>query len=181
MERYIIYFHTTSNKHINIVNLIIYFNELFIQNKSKYKFILDLIKQPCIPITKVSSSTKSIQCLRFLSNILKIEIQHSCHIGEYKIKAYNKTWFVDGFHNCSLHKCNKKTCLFNNVIFEFQGNYYHGNRYLYDSTDKCFGIPYSLIWKRDKFKQNCLENKEYKVIYIWETFFDDLLKVLLKI
>lgn len=107
-------------------------------------------------------------------------MNNSCHIGEYKVVTRNKTLYVDDFHNCSIHKCLKNSCIFNNLIFEFQGNYFHGNKFIYNMNDTCFGVPYYQIWQKDKIKQNSLEKKKYKVIYIWENFIDDMMKILLK-
>ena len=77
-----------------------------------------------------------------------------------------------------IHKCNGvKPYLYNNFMFESQGNYFHGNKFIYKETDKFLDIQYKIIWKKDKIKLNNLEKSNYKVIYIWETFFDDLMKV----
>jgi len=180
MKKYNTYFHKSYNKHLYIISNIIKLTINYIKHKHSPKYYLNLINKKNLPITKVKSSIKSIQCFTILTKILNIEIQYSCHKGEYYVIINNKKRYVDGFHNCSIHKCNKTHCIFKNVIFEFQGNYVHGNHTQYHSTDKFHKIPYSEIWKRDKIKQKQLEKKGYKVIYIWESFIDDLFKQLLK-
>jgi len=178
MERFISFFHNTNIKHIHIVNYIIYSIVKFIVSKHKFNTILEIINKPMKPFSKIKFSKKSIIFFRILSKILNIQIQHSCEIGEYKAITTKRVYYVDGYHNCLIHKCNgQKQCIFNNVIFEFQGDYFHGNKNKYKKTDKCLGIIYKKIWKKDKIKQNNLEKSNYKVIYIWESFYDSLIKV----
>jgi hypothetical protein len=178
MERFISFFHNTSHKHTHIITHIIKSIIKFIHNKNKLSIILELINKPLKPYSKIKFSKKSIHFFRIISKILNIQIQHSCEIGEYKAITDKRLYYVDGYHNCLIHKCNGvKPCLYNNVVFEFQGNYFHGNKFIYKETDKCLGIPYKIIWKKDKIKLNNLEKSNYKVICIWETLYDILMKI----
>lgn len=178
MERFISFFHNTNTKHTHIVNYIINSIVKFICHKNKLNTIIELINKPMKPFSKIKFSKKSIKFFRILSKTLNIQIQHSCEIGEYKAITTESLYYVDGYHNCTIHKCNgQKPCIFNNVIFEFQGNYFHGNKDIYKNTDKCLGVSYKIIWLKDNIKQNNLEKSNYKVICIWETFYDSLIKV----
>lgn len=58
------------------------------------------------------------------------------------------------------------------IIIEVNGDYWHANPENYKSNDiihYCFGKKKAKeIWERDKIKKEFAENKDYKVIYIWE-------------
>lgn len=72
---------------------------------------------------------------------------------------------------------NKKTYSFdfyyNNILIEFNGDYWHGNPKIY-SSNKVFSrhgndLKITDIWSRDKKKKEFAESLGYKVITIWES------------
>lgn len=72
---------------------------------------------------------------------------------------------------------NKKTYSFdfyyNNILIEFNGDYWHGNPKIY-SSNKVFSrhgndLKITDIWTRDKKKKEFAESLGYKVITIWES------------
>ena len=62
----------------------------------------------------------------------------------------------------------------NNIIYEFNGDYWHGNPNIYNKDDmnkscnKSFGELYQKTIKREKY----LKSIGYKVISIWEDDFN---------
>ncbi len=178
MENLIKFFHNTKQSNYNIIKYFVNSIYKFIQYKSNHTIIRNIINETYFVKSKIKYSKKSIIFFNILSYILNIKIQHSCNDGEFKTKQHR--YYVDGYHNCLSHQCSNTKCMFNNVIFEFNGNYYHGNPLYYSKNDRCYGIKYKTIWKKDILKINNLENSGYKVICIWESFYDNLLQILNK-
>jgi hypothetical protein len=83
-------------------------------------------------------------------------IQHSDNIGEYIVP--NTKLCVDGY--------NKKT----NTIYEFQGDFWHGNPDIYnlDSINSKLDISFRELYDKTMNKINKLHNMGYNVVYIWE-------------
>jgi hypothetical protein len=87
-------------------------------------------------------------------NIQTLEREHSFHINKrlYKVDAYD---------------------LGTNIIYEFLGNYWHGNPEMYNPNDinptnkKSYGQLYKETFER----LTVLEEAGYKVVYIWESDF----------
>jgi len=80
-----------------------------------------------------------------------IAIQHSMNGGEHKERNPTNGYFwpVDGYHNCSVHKCNgthEKPCLWNNYVFEFQGTYWHKDKKEKDLAKKEFYLSKGYNW-----------------------------------
>lgn len=59
----------------------------------------------------------------------------------------------------------------NNIIFEIQGDYWHGNPLFYDTLN--LSVTQKKNIARDKAKKTFLENRGYFVYYFWE---NDLIK-----
>ena len=57
-----------------------------------------------------------------------------------------------------------------NTIYEFQGDYWHGNPDIYDSNsiNKKIGITFGELYFNTIHKNNILKDKGYNVIEMWE-------------
>jgi hypothetical protein len=145
---------------------------LKIIEKEEY-FECNIIKNEIIN-KKQKKSNSCIEWLNYLSNILCIEIQHEDNKGEFKLRNPNNGYFwpVDGYHNCSLHNCSgnlENPCRYNNNIWEFQGDYFHGNPLKYNKDDTFHGIYYLTKHKKDLDKKHFYEEKGYTVNIKWES------------
>jgi hypothetical protein len=104
-------------------------------------------------------SKVSIKWLESIEQSDNIVIQHAGNIGEKKIKINNKLFKVDGY-------CEKT-----NTIYEFYGDFWHGNPDIYNETNihplnkKMYGELYNETMDREKI----LINEGYKLITIWES------------
>ncbi len=83
-------------------------------------------------------------------------VQHSDNLGEYVIP--NTKLCVDGY--------NKDT----NTIYEFQGDFWHGNPSIYepDSINTKLNVTFGELYNKTMQKINTLVNMGYNVVYIWE-------------
>jgi hypothetical protein len=110
-------------------------------------------------------SNKQIKVLNLLSLNYKINIQHAENGGEYIIS--NSKYKADGY------------CEETNTIYEYHGNYWHGNPKLYNEnkineiTGKTFGELYNNTIKKEKF----IKDQGYNLVVIWERDFDNLIKI----
>lgn len=98
------------------------------------------------PKCKKIISTKEVKFLSFL----KIK----------KTQNYIKPFLVDGIKG--------------NKIFEFLGDYWHGNpnKFLHDSLNKTTNCNFGVLYKKTIEKFRKLTNMKYKVYYIWERDWD---------
>jgi len=86
----------------------------------------------------------------------------SNNFRNYILKHNDKKYIVDGYDDS------------NNIIYEFYGDYWHGNPKIYDpnientSNNKLFGDLYKITINREKE----LKSFGYKVVSIWEADFD---------
>ena len=78
---------------------------------------------------------------------------------EFKIKINNKTYRVDGF-------CEKT-----NTIYEFLGDYWHGNPKLYKNNklNKTKNITFGKLFNKTMRRIEEFISSGYNVIYIWES------------
>ena len=120
------------------------------------------------------TSNACVEWLNYLSNTLCIEIQHEHNKGEFQLRNPNNGYFwpVDGYHNCHLHKHSgdlETPCQYNNHIWEFQGDYFHGNPEKYDKDDTFHGIAYSKKHNKDLVKKQFYEENGYNINIKWES------------
>lgn len=108
----------------------------------------------CPSCTSVSSRVQ-IQWLEYRA-IRDGFIQHSNNFGEYVVP--NTKFCVDGYQ--------KDT----NTIYEFQGDYWHGNPDIYDlaAMNKTVNETFGILYFNTVAKNNLLKNKGYNVIEMWE-------------
>jgi hypothetical protein len=80
--------------------------------------------------------------------------------GEYKIKNPKGTYYrVDGY------------CITNNTIYEYYGDYWHGNPNIYDKnqvnpTNK---KTYGELYEKTIYRENYIKSLGYNLITKWET------------
>lgn len=134
------------------------------------------------------TSNACLEYLTHVSNTLGIEIQHENSEGgrgEFQLRNPNNGYFwpVDGYHNCNLHKCSgnsENPCPYNNHIWEFQGDYFHGNPLKYNKDDTFHGVSYSKKHNKDLDKKKFYEEKGYTVHIKWESEWTQEKKIMKK-
>lgn len=122
--------------------------------------IIATIKPSCYFKSKapIGYSKAAIDWLTYIENKDKIKIQHVLNGGEFCIKTKRGyRWPADGF------------CKDTNTVYEFQGDYWHGNPSIYSADDTFHGIPYSKKWEKDALKKKSLEDLGFNVVTIWES------------
>lgn len=113
-------------------------------------------------------SKKSIEWLKYLSIKHNISIQQAENIGEKII--YGKTK-ADGY------------CKENNTVYEFHGNFWHGNPKLYDHEEinPKTGTKFGILLKKTLHKELIIRKLGFNYVCIWETEWDNFIKILKKI
>jgi hypothetical protein len=108
------------------------------------------------PLCKTSKFSKiSIEWINSISEKENVYIQCATNNGEYKIEGVGK---VDGY------------CLETNTVYEFHGDFWHGNPLLFDPDDinpvsnKKYGELYHKTIERDK----SILSKGYNLVTMWE-------------
>lgn len=82
------------------------------------------------------------------------------------LKINNKTYYADGFDQI------------NNIVYEFNGDFWHGNplKYKPDDINIKSKISFGQLYSRTIEKEKTFKNAGYKVISIWENDWDLLNK-----
>lgn len=80
-------------------------------------------------------------------------------LRQHTIRLNNRTYRVDGY------------CEETNIVYEFNGDYWHGNPAKYDQNkiNKKSNKTFGELYQRTKDKVKLLEEAGYKVISIWES------------
>jgi thymidylate kinase len=112
--------------------------------------------QGCPKCSNIGYSKPQILWLNFLSKYYNINIQHAENDGEYLIPETK--YRADGF------------CKENNTIYEFNGDFWHGNPNIYKDDDintitKC---TYKELYEKTLKKEERLKNLGYNLVIIWE-------------
>jgi len=113
----------------------------------------------------------SIQWLEFMKGYYNIDIKHAENGGEHVIKLDDKKYFCDGYVTET------------NTIFEFNGDFWHGNPKVFERTNinkvtnKSFGELYDHTMK----KKQILQSKGYKYIDVWERDWRNAIKLVTSI
>ena len=94
--------------------------------------------------------------LLFMEKRYLTEIQHARNIGEFVIPGTR--YKADGYIKSS------------NTIFEFHGDFWHGNPELYDENEMNprVGITYGELYNQTLAKSKIILDKGYNLIEIWE-------------
>jgi hypothetical protein len=103
--------------------------------------------------------------LNYITKTKNIEIQHAENIGEKYITSKYK---VDGY-------CNKT-----NTIYEFNGDFWHGNPKLYyhDDINPKNLIKFGFLFKKTLHKEMLCRKLGYNYICIWEYEWDKISKTI---
>jgi hypothetical protein len=123
----------------------------------------------------VSVSNTQMEYFNYKQKEFGIEIQGG-HNNQKEFELRNPDngyyWPVDGRHECGIHKCSgskDSPCPYNMCIWEFQGDYYHGNPEKYSKDDKFHNVSVETKWEKDKKKKEFYESQGYKVNIVWES------------
>ena len=112
-------------------------------------------------------SKVSLDWLEYEAKKIGKYIQHAGNGGEFSIRTPKGYKYpVDGY------------CEETNTVYEFQGDYYHGNPKKFNNNDLFHGKPYSDIWERDRIKKEFYESKGFNYVLIWESEWIAILKSL---
>ena len=122
----------------------------------------------CSKCSNAGYSKVSITWLNFMEIQYNTKIQHHLNIGEYKIPDTN--WKADGYSEEF------------NIIFEYDGDFWHGNPIYYNSNDinpiskKTYGELYTITINRI----NTIKQKGYKVVQIWDSEWKHFINIIKK-
>jgi hypothetical protein len=103
-----------------------------------------------------------------------IEIQGAHNGTEFQLRNPKNGyyWPIDGRHVCGIHRCSGSKdlpCSYNMNVWEFQGDWFHGNPEKYNKDDMFHNIPVNKKWEKDQKKKEFYESQGYKVIIVWES------------
>lgn len=108
-------------------------------------------------------SKKALLWLRFVELMHDIEIQHAQKYGEFRVPGTK--YRVDGYNPLT------------KTIYEFYGDYWHGNPQIYDPCDynQHLNKSYNQLYQATNDREAALTQLGYNVVSIWESDFDALL------
>jgi hypothetical protein len=111
-------------------------------------------------------SKVSIRWLNYVAKKDNIYIQHNDNIGEKKIKVNNTYIRFDGY------------CEDTNTVYEFLGDFYHGNPNTYKSNDynSLLKKTYGELYDKTIQRNNLIIKLGYNLVIIWESDFIKLEK-----
>ncbi|MGZ8924656.1 MAG: DUF7487 domain-containing protein [Nitrososphaeraceae archaeon] len=106
----------------------------------------------------------SYKCIQWLEQIIKEEriyIQHAGNEGEFKIPGTR--YKADGY------------CSETNTIYEFHGDYWHGNPNVYssDELNSTTGKTMGELYQKTLEKEETIKTLGYNLIVIWEQQFNN--------
>jgi hypothetical protein len=106
-----------------------------------------------------SYSKLQLEWLNYLS-VTSEYIQHALNDGEFQIPTTN--WYADGYEPTT------------NTIYEFQGDFWHGNPSMFNSNDinPRTGTTYGYLYEKTQRKINKLKELGYSVFEMWESDWD---------
>lgn len=105
----------------------------------------------------------SINCIKWLEQLIRIEnisIQHALNEGEYQIPGTKLK--ADGY------------CQETNTIYEFYGDYWHGNPLKYHSNRLNITLNKSMgeLYQKTIEREHLIKSLGYNLITIWESDFN---------
>jgi Zn finger protein HypA/HybF involved in hydrogenase expression len=106
----------------------------------------------------------SIEWLSYMEIKYSVKISHAQNTGEHLIN--NSRYKADGY------------CKTNNTIFEFHGDFWHGNPKIYNKTkiNPRIGVTFGELYDNTIQKANYIKNNGYKLIEIWENDWKQFIK-----
>jgi len=110
----------------------------------------------CPKCCNIIYSKMQILWLNFLSKFHNINIQHGLNDGEFLIP--NTNYKADGY------------CKENNTVYEFHGDFWHGNPKIYkqDEINKKTNCSFKELYEKTLIKENKIKELGYNLIIIWE-------------
>jgi hypothetical protein len=115
-------------------------------------------KQGCPRCCNNQYSSVAITWLNLISKLKNINILHALNVGEYKIPDTN--FKADGY------------CVETNTIYEFHGDYWHGNPKLYDKNLKThFNKTFGELYEKTLKKEEIIRGLGYNLVVMWEMDF----------
>jgi hypothetical protein len=123
----------------------------------------------CPKCSNNSYSKSQIQWLELLSKINNIKIQHALNDGEFTIP--NTKYKADGY------------CKENNTIYEFHGDYWHGNPNIFNPNDlnTIVGKTYSELYENTLKREQEIKDLGYNLEIVWENDWNKLNKSIKKL
>ena len=114
-------------------------------------------------------SSISIDWLSYMEIKYSTKIIHAKNEGEYIIP--NSRYKADGY------------AVLINTIFEFHGDFWHGNPKLYDQSkiNPRIGLKFGDLYKKTIEKSKYIKDNGYNIIEIWENDWKRFIKVIIKI
>jgi len=101
-------------------------------------------------------SKQQIEWLNFIQSRDNIVILHALNEGEFNIP--NTRFKADGY------------CKETNTIYEFHGDYWHGNPSIYDPNDKTyFGKTFRELYEKTLEREKQIKDMGFNLITIWES------------
>ena len=85
--------------------------------------------------------------------------------GEFKIPSPNNRYYrFDGY------------CISTNTVYEYHGDYWHGNPTIYDPNDinKTIGKSYGELYRKTIERENYIRSLGYNLVVRWETPFENV-------
>lgn len=113
------------------------------------------LKQGCPNCTSRISKIQ-IHWLEFMSKMNGVTIQHGMNKGEFRIPKTR--YFADGY------------CQETNTIYEFHGDYWHGNPSKYKANNTSYyGKTFGELYEKTLKKENKIRSLNYNLVTIWES------------
>ena len=107
------------------------------------------------PACKKQYSKMAINWLEFMSKFHNKHINHALNGGEYVIP--NTRFKADGY------------CKETNTIYEFHGDYWHGNPDIYKPNEKTyFGKTFGELYEKTMIKEQQVKDMGFNLVTIWE-------------
>jgi hypothetical protein len=117
----------------------------------------------CSKCNSMGHSQKSINWIESIMQSENIFIQHAGNIGEHKIKTTR--YKADGY------------CESTNTIYEFYGDYYHGNTNIYTSDFYNTLIYKTMgeLYQKTIDREQKIKNLGYNLVVMWESDYNKLI------
>lgn len=117
----------------------------------------------------IKTSKPSLEWLGLMAVRFGINIQHSRNGGEFRIP--DTRYHVDGYSSMA------------NTVFEFHGDYWHGNPKVFwpDDINPTVGLSYGELYARTMKKKAYIERMGYNYICMWENEWNRIRKATIKL
>lgn len=127
-----------------------------------------LTGRKCKKCAKTNYSQSAIAYLNYISEINNIVIKHAENGGEFIIQGIGK---ADGY------------CEETNTIYEFHGDFWHGNPDLYDDDEinHVNGKSFKLLYENTLKREQNIKDLGFNLIVMWENDWNLFKKTMVKI